>query len=74
MAAFVTWLAPHVDGRAAKLRLAFDGARTRATQGPAHSRIPEVVAHLWLGLDVALHFAVDIARPHLTCFFPLHAP
>ncbi len=60
MAAFVTWLAPHMDGWAATLRLAFDGARTRATQGPAHLRLPEGVAHLWLGLDVALQFAVDI--------------
>jgi hypothetical protein len=60
MAAYIAWLAPQMDDLPAKLREIFNGARAMATQGTEHMRVPETVAHLYLGFDCALQFATEI--------------
>jgi hypothetical protein len=60
MAGYIRWLAPQMDDISAKLRDAFAAARTRATSGTAHLRIPEAAAHLWLGLHCGMTYAQEI--------------
>jgi hypothetical protein len=60
MAGYITWLAPQVSTLAATLREAFETARERAAELDAHLRIPEALAHLWLGLDCGLAYAEEI--------------
>ena len=42
------------------LRETFEGARAKATSNGNHLRIPEALAHLWLGLQCGLTYATDI--------------
>jgi len=49
-----------MDDLPALLRQAFMSARTKASAGAAHLRIPEAAAHLWLGLHCGLTFAQEI--------------
>lgn len=60
MAGYIAWLAPQMAGMPNLLLETFRGARTRATNGGEHLRIPEAAAHLWLGLDCALTYATEI--------------
>ena len=60
MAGYVRWLAPQMDGMPDLLKEAFITARTKATAGAEHLRIPEAAAHLWLGLSCGLTYARDI--------------
>ncbi|MDP2601894.1 MAG: hypothetical protein Q8S00_04795 [Deltaproteobacteria bacterium] len=60
MAGYIQWLAPQMDQMPALLRQAFLDARTRATAGAEHLRIPEAAAHLWLGLHCGLTYAQEI--------------
>jgi len=60
MAGYLRWLAPQMDVMPALLKEAFIVARTKATAGAEHLRIPEAAAHLWLGLHCGLTYAQDI--------------
>jgi hypothetical protein len=59
MAGYVSWLASQMDTLPAQLRETFDGARTLATSG-GHLRVPETLAHLYLGLNAGLWYAEEI--------------
>ena len=56
----MTWLAPQMDGLPATLGEAFETARANSAQEGTHLRHPEALAHLWLGLDCGLTFALEI--------------
>ena len=60
MAGYVRWLAPQMDDMPGLLREAFVSARTKATTGAEHLRIPEAAAHLWLGLHCGITYAREI--------------
>ncbi len=60
MAGYIGWLGSQMKGLPRLLEETFQGARERATAGSEHLRVPEAVAHLWVGLDCALDYAVDV--------------
>ncbi|MCZ6625567.1 MAG: hypothetical protein O7B35_15290, partial [Deltaproteobacteria bacterium] len=60
MAGYIQWLSPQIPKLPELLRETFKGTRTKATVSGGHLRIPEVLAHLWLGLDCGLTYAEDI--------------
>jgi Bifunctional DNA primase/polymerase, N-terminal len=60
MSAYIEWLAQQMDPLPKLLRETFQGARTRANCDGMHLRIPEALAHLWIGAHAGLQFAEDI--------------
>ena len=61
MAGYIAWLAPQMSALSPLLRQTFEGARERAIDaGREHLRVPEILAHLWVGLHCALTYAEDI--------------
>jgi hypothetical protein len=60
MAGYIAWLAPQMPALASELKETFEGARDRATAAQEHLRVPEALAHLWVGLHCALAYAEDI--------------
>ena len=60
MAGYVLWLAPQMSRLPSLLRQTFEGARSRATSAGDHLRVPEALAHLWLGLHSGLSYAEEI--------------
>ena len=60
MAGYLLWLAPQMPGLPTLLRQTFDGARSRATAAGEHLRVPEALAHLWMGLHCALSYAEEV--------------
>ncbi len=60
LAGYVAWLAPQMPGLPALLRETFEGAKGRAAGPGEHLRVPEGLAHLWLGLHCALIYAEEI--------------
>jgi hypothetical protein len=60
MAAYVAWLAPQMEALRTALPATFRTARGRAAALGGHLRIPEALAHLWLGLDCGLSFATEV--------------
>lgn len=60
MAGYLKWLTPQMDVMPALLKEAFITARSKATAGAEHLRIPEAAAHLWLGLHCGLTYAQEI--------------
>jgi hypothetical protein len=60
MAGYIAWLAPQMSDMPQLLHETFRGARTRATAGNEHLRIPEAAAHLWLGLHCCLVYAREV--------------
>jgi DNA primase catalytic core len=62
MAGYVLWLAPQMPTLRPLLREAFEGTRQRATAENEHLRIPEALAHLWLGLHCFLTYAEEIGN------------
>ncbi len=60
MAGYVAWLAPQMSTISGMLRETFEGARARVLAGAPHLRVPEVLAHLWVGLHCGLAYAEDI--------------
>ena len=60
LAGYVAWLAPQMPGLPALLRETFEGAKGRAAGAGEHLRVPEGLAHLWLGLHCALNYAEEI--------------
>lgn len=60
MAGYVVWLAPQMNVLPALLAETFSGTRARAFERTRHLRVPEALAHLWLGLHSGLQFAEEI--------------
>lgn len=60
MAGYVQWLAPQMLTLRTALAGAFRDARARASATGSHLRIPEALAHLWIGLDCGLSYAAEI--------------
>ena len=60
MTGFISWLAPQADQLSRLLKESFEGAKARANTENYHLRIPEALAHLWVGLDAALNYAEEI--------------
>ena len=60
MAGYVAWLAPQMNVLPALLAETFSGTRARAFERAGHLRVPEALAHLWLGLHSGLQFAEEI--------------
>lgn len=58
-AGYVEWLAPQMDSLAQTLLATFTNLRARAGEH-GHLRIPEVLAHLGIGLDCGLAYAVEV--------------
>jgi CHC2 zinc finger/Toprim-like len=59
LSGFLLWLAPQMDGLPGVLAETFAAVRTRAYCEGTHLRLPEAVAHLWLGGNAALQFAEE---------------
>ncbi len=60
MAGYISWLGPQMSKMPSLLRETFRGARAKATFNDSHLRIPEALAHLWLGLHCGLTYAEEI--------------
>lgn len=60
LAGYVAWLAPQLPTLPDLLRETFAGARARATADGEHLRVPEGLAHLWLGLHSGLLYAEEV--------------
>jgi hypothetical protein len=60
MSAYLGWLAPQMPELAGPVRTLFEQTRTRARAGDEHGRVPEVLAHLWLGFHLALRCAEEL--------------
>ena len=59
MAGYISWLAPQMAKLHDALKETFEGTRERAAC-LGHLRVPEVLAHLWVGLQCALSYAEEI--------------
>ncbi len=60
MSAYVLWLRAQMDRLPNILQTAFDFARAKAVMANEHLRLPEIVAHHWIGFDALLRFAVEL--------------
>jgi hypothetical protein len=60
MTGYLTWLAPQMATLPEQLRTTFEGTRAKATASREHLRVPEALAHLWLGLHTGLCYAEEI--------------
>jgi len=60
MSGYIGWLAPQMRSLSALLRETFEGTRQRATKEGEHLRIPEALAHLWLGAHCGLSYAEEV--------------
>jgi hypothetical protein len=60
MSGYLHWLAPQMAMLPDLLKATFAGARMRASTNGEHLRVPEALAHLWLGLDTGLRYAEEI--------------
>jgi DNA polymerase-1 len=60
MRAYIEWLRPEMASFEPVLREAHREARARLQVGTAHLRQPEALAHLYVGIDLLLQFAVSV--------------
>jgi len=60
MAGYITWLGPQMAQLPSLLRETFEGVRAHVNAAGKHLRIPEVLAHLWLGYHCGLTYAQEI--------------
>ena len=60
LSGYLGWLAPQMGTLAADLRAVFFATRKEATREGQHLRIPEAVAHCWLGIELGLRYATAI--------------
>ena len=60
LAGYIAWLAPQMRTLAPLLRETFQGVRARASADGEHLRVPEALAHLWIGLHAGLKYAEEI--------------
>lgn len=58
MRGYLSWLAPQLDGLEKTLPRRFEELRSKATID-GHARLPEAVAHLYLGAEFGLRYAVE---------------
>jgi hypothetical protein len=59
MAGYIGWLNAQMDVLPGLLRETFEEARALATSG-GHLRVPETLAHLYLGVNTGLCYAEEI--------------
>ena len=60
LAGYLAWLAPRMPNLPQEMTEFFAGSRAAATVGAAHLRIPEAIAHCWVGFAMALQYAEEI--------------
>jgi hypothetical protein len=60
MAGYITWLAPQMPTLGQSLAEGFTAIRNRAADEQGHLRLPEAIAHLYLGVDLGLAYAVAV--------------
>jgi hypothetical protein len=60
MAGYLQWLASRMDVARDKLDKDFHSTRDRATREGGHLRVPEILAHLDLGLNSGLTYAEEV--------------
>jgi hypothetical protein len=60
MVVYLTWLAPQMPTLPETLAAAFARVRTKAMADGPHLRVPEAIAHLYLGLDLGLACAHEL--------------
>jgi hypothetical protein len=59
-AGYLGWLAPQMATLAPLLKDKFIQMRAKLLEGRSHLRIPEILAHLWLGIDAGLEYATEV--------------
>lgn len=59
MRGYLEWLAPQLDSMPAELRCQFEDLRNRAQAENRHPRLPEAVAHLFLGFNSILDLCIS---------------
>ena len=60
MSAYIAWLLPQIPDLLTELPAALEQAKGRARQmNLGHDRVPEIVAHLSIGMDLGLQFATE---------------
>jgi hypothetical protein len=57
---YLRWLAPQMPTMPATLRELFRETRERACLNGEHLRVPETLAHLWIGLTFGMTYAVEM--------------
>jgi hypothetical protein len=60
MVGYLAWLAPQLRTVGKELRSILEERRRRATREGQHARVPGGIAQLWIGIEFALRFAVDV--------------
>jgi hypothetical protein len=59
MAGYIAWLATRMPTLGPALAEAFAAIRGRAAAG-GHLRVPEAIAHIYLGIDLAVNYAAEV--------------
>jgi hypothetical protein len=59
MAGFIRWLGRNWPTRR-QLSKRFEKVRDKARKASAHLRVPELIANLWIGFELALEYAQDV--------------
>jgi len=60
LAGYISWLAPQMGTIGPTLRSTFESMRVQVLENASHLRLPEALAHLWLGIDCGLGYAEEI--------------
>ena len=60
MTGYLTWLAPQMDSLPKLLRETFEGTRARVNANGDHLRVPELMAHMWIGFHCGMTYAQEI--------------
>ncbi len=60
MAGYIAWLGAQMPTLGQSLAEGFTAIRVRAADGAGHLRLPEAIAHLYLGVDLGLAYAVAV--------------
>jgi len=60
MAGYILWLQPRLDKLGAQLQERFVARRAEFQGGQTHLRTPEILAHLVLGFELFVEFAVEV--------------
>src|SRR5262249_55792442 len=60
MAGFVEWLGPQMPELTDRIQGRFVAVRAHASNAEVHLRVPEAVAHLWIGVEMALEYGEAI--------------
>jgi hypothetical protein len=60
MTGYVEWLGPQMPGLPKQLEERFVTVRAHASTAGVHLRVPEAVAHLWIGVEMVLEYGQAI--------------